>query len=368
MVLKPILQGMYKMQKTDRIYVAGHTGLVGSAILRRLKKDGYNNIITRTHSELDLTNQKAVNDFFEEEKPDFVFLAAARVGGIIANSTYPADFIYTNIMIGSNVINSSYKNGVKKLLNLASSCIYPKDAVQPMKEEFLLTGPLEQTSEAYSLAKIAAIKLCHYYNKQYGTNFLTVMPPNQYGIGDNFNMQTAHFLPMLIRRFHLAKLLNQRNFEEVRKDLRANKLGWNIDEEIDFSDEKALEAACAKVGAFADKVTVWGNGSVYRELMNSDDLADACLYIMNTKTANEIGEFVNISAGGDIQMRNLLEMIREIVNFEGKIEYDRTKPNGVFRKLLDDTKSKKMGWQCSRNLKDGIKDFYLWYLSNQKED
>ena len=356
------------MEKTDKIYVAGHTGLVGSAILRRLQKDGYGNIIVRPRSELDLTDQKAVNDFFSTEKPDFVFLAAARVGGIVANSTYPAEFIYTNLMIGTNIIHAAYKNGVKKLLNLASSCIYPKDAPQPMKEEFLLEGSLEKTSEAYSVAKIAAVKLCHYYNIQYGTDFLTLMPPNQYGIGDNFNMQTAHFLPMLVRRFHLAKLLNQGDFDGLKKDVSTNKLGWDIDNEIDFSNNASLIAACAKVGAFADKITVWGDGSVYRELMNSDDLADACLYVMNNKTAADIGEFVNICAGGDIQMRKLLELIQEIVGFKGSIEYDTTKPNGVFRKLLDDTKSKQLGWQCNRDLKDGISDFYHWYLSSQKKD
>lgn len=352
------------MKKTEKIYIAGHTGLVGSAILRCLKKNGYNNIVVRTHNELDLTNQAAVDVFFEKEKPEYVFLAAARVGGIVANSTYPAEFIYTNLMIGVNIINAAYKNGVKKLLNLASSCIYPKDAPQPMKEEYLLEGGLEKTSEAYSIAKIAAIKLCSYYNKQYGMNFITVMPPNQYGTGDNFSMQTAHFLPMILRRFHLAKLLQNNDFDAIRKNLKKDTLGWGFDEKIDFTDEKSLEAACNAVGAYRDKVTAWGDGKVYRELMNSDDLADICLTLMNTIDAQEIGEFLNVGVGEDIQMKALLELVAEITDFNGKVEFDASKPNGVYRKLLDSSKMKKLGLSVTRPLKDGISDFYKQYLSD----
>lgn len=352
------------MKKTEKIYIAGHTGLVGSAILRCLKKNGYNNIVVRTHNELDLTNQAAVDVFFEKEKPEYVFLAAARVGGIVANSTYPAEFIYTNLMIGVNIINAAYKNGVKKLLNLASSCIYPKDAPQPMKEEYLLEGGLEKTSEAYSIAKIAAIKLCSYYNKQYGMNFITVMPPNQYGTGDNFSMQTAHFLPMILRRFHLAKLLQNNDFDAIRKNLKKDTLGWGFDEKIDFTDEKSLEAACNAVGAYRDKVTAWGDGKVYRELMNSDDLADICLTLMNTIDAQEIGEFLNVGVGEDIQMKALLELVAEITGFNGKVEFDASKPNGVYRKLLDSSKMKKLGLSVTRPLKDGISDFYKQYLSD----
>ena len=352
------------MKKTEKIYIAGHTGLVGSAILRCLKKNGYNNIVVRTHNELDLTNQAAVDVFFEKEKPEYVFLAAARVGGIVANSTYPAEFIYTNLMIGVNIINAAYKNGVKKLLNLASSCIYPKDAPQPMKEEYLLEGGLEKTSEAYSIAKIAAIKLCSYYNKQYGMNFITVMPPNQYGTGDNFSMQTAHFLPMILRRFHLAKLLQNNDFDAIRKNLKKDTLGWGFDEKIDFTDEKSLEAACTAVGAYRDKVTAWGDGKVYRELMNSDDLANICLTLMNTIDAQEIGEFLNVGVGEDIQMKALLELVAEITGFNGKVEFDASKPNGVYRKLLDSSKMKKLGLSVTRPLKDGISDFYKQYLSD----
>ena len=350
------------MEKNSKIYVAGHTGLVGSAIYRELQRQGYTRLVVRTHAELDLTNQTAVDTFFDQEKPEYVFLAAARVGGIVGNITYPAEFIYTNLMIGTNIVQASYKHGVKKLLNLASSCIYPKEALQPMKEEYLLAGDLEKTSEAYSIAKIATLKLCHYYNKQYGTQFLTVMPPNQYGIGDNFNMQTAHFLPMIIRRFELSKLLQQQDFEAIRRNLKADKLGWEIDEKIDFSDNKSLEEACHQVGAFADQVTAWGDGSVYRELMNSDDLAAICVNVINHYTAAQLGEFVNVGAGGDIQMRDLLELVKQIVGFEGKIAFDPTKPNGVARKLLDTTKMQSLGIALPGKLEDGIRRFYSWYL------
>ena len=234
------------------------------------------------------------------------------------------------------------------------------------KEDYLLTGSLEQTSEAYSLAKIATIKLCHYFNVQYGTNFITIMPPNQYGTGDNFNLQTAHLLPMLVRRFHLAKLLKQKDFEGLKKDLSSNKLGWNIDENINFSDNQSIINACAKVGAFADKVIVWGDGSVYRELMNSDDLADICLTLMNRVNASDIGEFLNVGIGEDIQLKDLFKIIAEITGFDGKIEFDVSKPSGVFRKLLDNSKMQKLGLTTERSLKEGLQEFYFWYLNNQK--
>ncbi|MBR1545109.1 MAG: NAD-dependent epimerase/dehydratase family protein, partial [Alphaproteobacteria bacterium] len=253
------------MEKTAKIYLAGHTGLVGSAIHRKLLDLGYTNIITKTSSELDLTRQNDVEKFFMAEKPEYVILAAAKVGGILANSTYPAEFIYQNLMIGLNVVNSAYKAGVKKLLNLGSSCIYPKNAPQPMKEEYLLSGSLEETNEAYAIAKISIIELCKFYNKQYGTNFISVMPTNQYGIGDNFDMETAHLLPMILRRFYLAKLLSENNFDRIRFDLKKRKLGFGIDKDIDFSSDKSIEKALNKIGAFRDKVVLWGDGSVYRE-------------------------------------------------------------------------------------------------------
>ena len=349
------------MEKEAKIYVAGHTGLVGSAILRRLQKEGFKNIITKTSDELDLTNQAETLKFFEEEKPDYVFLAAAKVGGILANKTYPAEFIYINLMIAANVIHSAYKTGVKKLLNLGSSCIYPKFAPQPMKEESLLTGFLEETNEAYALAKISAIKLCRYYNEQYGANFISVMPTNQYGIGDNFNMETAHLLPMIMRRFHLAKLLSDGDFDSIKNDLKCYKLGWGLDEKIDFENNESIEEALNKIGAFRDKVILWGDGSVYRELMCSDDLADACFYLMENKDNQEIGEHVNITKGDDILLKDLFEIVKEIVGFEGEISYDTSKPNGTPRKMMDATKIKSLGWEPKIPLKQGIKDFYEWY-------
>ena len=351
------------MEKNSKIYIAGHRGLVGSAIERKLRQKGYNNLILRTSSELNLEDQRATEEFFESEKPEYVFLDASKVGGILANSTYPADFIYKNLMISTNIINSSYKNGVKKLVNLGSSCIYPKNAPQPMKEDCLLTSPLESTNEGYAIAKIAAIKLCRYYNEQYGTNFISLMPTNQYGINDNFNMETAHLLPMLIRRFHLAKLLYAGDFNSIRQDLKIRKIGYGLDETFDLNDNAALEGVLNKIGAYKDKVMVWGDGSVYRELMSSDDLADAAYYLMQNKDYKDIGELVNITAGNDIKLSNLYEIVRKIVGTPQNIEYDKTKPNGTFRKLMDDTKIKSLGWKPKTELADGIKKTYEWYLS-----
>lgn len=355
------------MNKQDKIYVAGHKGLVGSALMRKLEAEGFTNIITKDSSELDLCNQAAVEEFFEKEKPDYVFLAAAKVGGIIANSTYPAEFIYQNIMIASNVIHASYKSGVKKLLNMGSSCIYPKLAPQPMKEDCLLTSELEITNEAYAIAKISAIKMCRYYNEQYGTNFISVMPTNQYGLGDNYNMETAHLLPMLLRRFHLAKLLKTAiatgDFEAIKADLKKYKIGWGWDEKLDFNNTVQIMEALAWIGAYADKVVVWGDGSPYRELMHSDDLADACVYLMQNKDYNEIGELVNITDGTDIQLKELIYMVKDIVGFDGEIIWDKTKPNGTPRKLMDATKIKSLGWTSKISLKEGIKNIYNHYTN-----
>ncbi len=348
------------MEKHEKIYLAGHKGLVGSAIHRILVKEGFTNIVTRTSSELDLCNQASVEEFFRTEKPDYVILAAAKVGGIMANSTYPAEFIYKNIMIAANVIDASYRYGVKKLLNLGSSCIYPRMAPQPMKEDCLLTSELEKTNEAYALAKISAIKLCKYYNQQYGTNFISVMPTNQYGIGDNFNMETAHLLPMILRRFHLAKLLRNGQTEEIKKDLKRYKLGWGLDEKL---RDDNIEEILGEIGAYKDKVVLWGDGSVYREMMCSDDLADACFYLMQNKDYDEIGELVNITKGDDIQLKDLFEIVKRIVGFEGEIVYDKTKPNGTPRKMMDATKIKALGWTPKIDLEQGIKDFYDWYCS-----
>ncbi len=351
------------MKKDAKIYLSGHRGLVGSAILRRLQKEGFTNIVTRTHSELDLCNQQAVEEFFEAEKPEYVILAAAKVGGIMANSTYPAEFIYQNLMIGTNIVHASYKHGVKKLLNLGSSCIYPRMAPQPMKEDCLLTSELEKTNEAYALAKISIIKLCRYYNQQYGTNFISAMPTNQYGIGDNFNMETAHLLPMILRRFHLAKLLKNEDYEAIKRDINRYKLGWGLDEKV---NDNNIEEILNELGAYKDKVVLWGDGSVYREMMSSDDLADACVYLLMNKDYEEVGELVNITKGDDIQLKDLFEIVKRVVGFEGKIVYDKSKPNGTPRKMMDATHIKELGWQPKIELEQGIKDFYDWYLSLDK--
>jgi GDP-L-fucose synthase len=314
------------MNKHDKIYVAGHNGLVGSAIIRKLKSEGYDNIIIKTHKELDLINQVAVECFFRENKPDYVFLAAAKVGGIGANSHYPADFIYNNTMIGFNVVHSAYKHGVKKLLNLGSSCIYPKMAPQPLKEEYLLSGSLEPTNDAYAVAKIAVIKLCNSYNAQYGTNFISVMPTNLYGIGDTYDTENCHVLPAMIKKFHEAK------------------------------------------ASGTDKVTLWGDGSPYREFLFSDDLAEALLFLMNSKNASEIGELINIGTGKDLTIKKLAEIISNTVYADkpGKsyiIEWDTSKPNGTPRKLLDVGKLTYMGWQAKTSLKDGISIAYKDFLN-----
>lgn len=311
------------MKQDSRIFVAGHTGLVGSALVRGLRERGYENLIFRTLEELDLTRQRDVEDFFEETKPEYVLLAAAKVGGILANSTYPAQFIYENVMIASNVIHASYGCGVTKLLNLGSSCIYPKLAPQPMKEDHLLTSPLEKTNEAYAIAKIAALKLCRFYNEQYGTNFISLMPTNLYGPHDNFNLETSHVLPALIRKFHEAKTRND------------------------------------------PSVMLWGSGSPRREFLYVDDLADAAIYLMENKDFVDIGEIVNIGTGNDITIKELAHLVKDAVGFDGEIEWDSSKPDGTPRKLLDVSRINSLGWKHKILLKDGINRTYGWYLDNQ---
>lgn len=350
------------MDRNSKIYVAGHNGLVGQAIVSELEKQGYTNLLLRSHSELDLTNQADTLNFFEKEKPEYVINAAAKVGGILANSTYPAEFIYQNIMIGTNIVHSGYLTGVKKLLNLGSSCIYPNDISRPITENDLLTGKLEQTNEAYAIAKISVLKLCKFYNEQYGTNFISLMPTNQYGIGDNFNMETAHVLPMVLRRMHLGKLLMNNDFDSIVKDIKKYKLGWDIDNNIDFANSQSIKLALEKVGVFSEKIKLWGNGNVYREFMSSDDLANACIYILKNTNYEEIGEVINITRGTDIKLSELFELIKSIVNYEGNLEYDNSKPNGTFRKLLDNTKLKQIGWEPKLDLETGIRNLYDWYL------
>ncbi|MDQ3048217.1 MAG: GDP-L-fucose synthase [Bacteroidota bacterium] len=301
------------MNKTDKIYVAGHRGMVGSAIIRRLQTDGFMNILTRSSKELDLRDQHSVADFFAKEKPDHVFLAAAKVGGIIANNTYRADFIYENLMIQSNVIHHAYLNKVKKLMFLGSSCIYPKLAPQPLKEDYLLTGLLEETNEPYAIAKIAGIKMCDAYRSQYGCNFISVMPTNLYGPNDNYDLKNSHVLPALIRKFHTAKKDN------------------------------------------VDAVEIWGTGTPLREFLHADDLADACFYLM--QNYNEPG-LVNIGVGEDISIKDLALLIKKVVGFEGELKFDTSKPDGTPRKLMDVSKLHGFGWKHLINLEEGIREVY----------
>ena len=307
------------MKKDSKIYVAGHRGLVGSAIVRELKKKGYINILGRTHKELDLMSSTEVENFFNEEKPEYVFLAAAKVGGIYANSTYPADFIYENLQIQNNVIGNAYKYGVKKLMFLGSSCIYPKMCPQPIKEEYLLSGYLEETNEAYALAKISGLKMCQYFNKQYGTNFISVMPTNLYGPYDNFHPENSHVMPALIRRFHEAKVSGSK------------------------------------------EVLVWGSGTPLREFLYSEDMADACIHLMENYEGND---FFNIGTGKEITIKGLAELIKEVVGYEGEIVWDKTKPDGTPRKLLDVSRLEKAGWKYSMELKNGIREAYKWFIEN----
>ena len=310
------------LDRTKKIYVAGHRGLVGSALIRRLEKDGFINIVTKTHGELDLTRQSDVEGFFAEEKPAYVILAAAKVGGIHANDTYPADFIMKNLQIECNVIDAAYKNGVEKLLFLGSSCIYPRECPQPIKEEYLLSGYLEKTNEAYALAKIAGLKMCAYYNQQYGTDYISVMPCNLYGINDNFSLENSHVLPALMRKFHEAKVKNE------------------------------------------PTVTVWGSGKPLREFLNVDDLADACLYLMDHYSGNE---FFNVGSGKEITIFELAEMVKKVTGYQGEIVMDSSKPDGTPRKLTDISRLKAMSWEPKIDLEEGLKQTYEWYKTNKAE-
>ncbi|URT73442.1 GDP-L-fucose synthase [Cytobacillus firmus] len=308
------------MNKDSKVYVAGHRGLVGSSILKALQEKGFTNLVYRTSSELDLTDKAQVDKFFLEEKPEYVFLAAAKVGGIVANNEYPADFIRDNLLIQTNVIDAAYRNNAEKLLFLGSTCIYPKMADQPLKEEYLLTGELEPTNEPYAIAKIAGIKMCQSYNRQYGTKYISVMPTNLYGPNDNFDLHTSHVLPALIRKFHEAKENNN------------------------------------------PYVEVWGTGTPKREFLYSEDLADACLFLMNNYEGNEI---VNIGVGEDISIKELAENIKSVVGYKGEIQFDITKPDGTPRKLVDVTKLNSLGWKATTTLDEGLKKAYQWFLENQ---
>ena len=357
------------MESSSKIYVAGHTGLVGSAILRVLNKNGYKNVIVRSFKELDLTRQDQTEKFFEKERPDYVFLAAAKVGGILANSTYKAEFIYDNLIIATNVIHSSYKYGVKKLLNLGSSCIYPKLAPQPLKEEYLLSNYLEPTNEPYAIAKIVAIKLCRYYNEQYGTNFISVMPTNLYGPGDNFNLETAHVLPSLIRKFHLAQMLHHGNLEVLIKDLQTYSLG-NLSSDIknlDFNNLSwdSVKLILQKLGINEGSITLWGTGIPLREFLYVDDLAKVVIFLMEKYDYSDIGEIINIGCGQDLSIKELAQLIAKVIGFTGSIYFDDSHSDGTMQKKLDISKLKSLGWKPAVSLEIGIQDIYNWYLNNQ---
>jgi GDP-L-fucose synthase len=346
------------MKKSDRIYVAGHKGLVGSAIVRKLQAEGYPNLILRSHRELDLMRQAEVEAFFKAEKPDYVFLAAAKVGGILANNTYPAEFIYENLLIETNVIHHAYKAGVKKLLFLGSSCIYPRDCPQPMKEEYLLSGKLEPTNEPYAIAKIAGIKMCQSYNRQYGTRFISVMPTNLYGPGDNFDLETSHVLPALIRKFHEAKRSDK---SQVTSDKKSNEEREEVASSLERSAPPTSSERSERSSPVSS-VTLWGTGTPRREFLHVDDLADACVFLMKHYEESEI---INIGVGQDIPISELADLIKDIVGFKGGIQYDRSKPDGTPRKLLDVSKLQALGWQPKISLKQGIERTYAWYVKEE---
>ncbi len=356
------------MEKNSKIYIAGHNGLVGSSIVRNLKTKGYQNFVFSASNKYDLRNQQVVKDFFYKEKPDYVFLAAAKVGGIIANNTYRADFLYDNLMIQNNIIHEAYKNGVKKLLFLGSSCIYPKNCSQPMKEEYLLTDTLEFTNEPYAIAKIAGIKMCESYNIQYGTNFISVMPTNLYGPNDNFDLEKSHVLPALIRKMHLGKALINNNESELRKDL--NK--YPIEGINGTANLSEIKTVLGKYGITEKSIQLWGSGKPRREFLHSDDLANACVFLMERVEFKDIinksnnkseirNTHINIGTGKDISIKELADLIKNIVAYTGEVVWDSTKPDGTFQKLLNINKLTDLAWKPKINFEKGIAEVYANY-------
>lgn len=346
------------MHKNSKIYLAGHKGLVGSAIKRQLESQEYTNLIYKTHKELDLINAEAVLKFFTTEKPEYVILAAAKVGGILANNTYRADFIYQNLQIQNNIIHNSYVYGVKKLLFLGSTCIYPKDALQPIKEEYLLTNTLEYTNEPYAIAKIAGLKMCESYNLQYGTNFISVMPTNLYGINDNFDLENSHVLPALLRKIHLAKLYHQNKQDAILQDLKMQ----NFEEAKNYLHRFGIQPNC---------VEIWGSGNPRREFLYADDMANACVFIMQnldfqdlcTKDSTQIrNTHINIGTGEDISIKELALLIKDIVGFEGSFEFNTQKPDGTMLKRTDISKLSTLGWNPKTSLREGIRKVYESYV------
>jgi len=360
--LLKILHGDCSVDKNSKIYIAGHKGLVGSAIVKNLTCKEYTNLVYRTHADLELTDQKAVDAFFEHEKPEYVFLAAAKVGGIIANNTYRAEFIYSNLQVQGNIIDLSYRHGVKKLMFLGSTCIYPCACPQPMKEEYLLTSPLEYTNEPYAIAKIAGIKMCESYNLQYGTNFISVMPTNLYGPNDNFDLETSHVLPALLRKMHLAKLWDEDNIDDLLEDLHVTTL-------------EEAKNYLAHFGISQHRVEIWGSGKPRREFLYSEDMADACVFLMERVDFKDTYEpyakeirntHINIGSGEDISIKELALLVKQIVGYKGDIYFNTQKPDGTLLKLTDVSKLRSLGWRHTTELEEGINKEYAWYLAQQK--
>ncbi|MBO7609914.1 MAG: GDP-L-fucose synthase [Muribaculaceae bacterium] len=356
------------MNKDSKIYVAGHRGLVGSAIWNNLKQKGYTNLVGRTHKELDLMDGVAVHEFFDQEQPEYVVLAAAHVGGIMANLKYRADFIYQNLQIQQNVIGESWRHGVKKLLFLGSTCIYPREAPQPITEQALLTSPLEYTNEPYAIAKIAGLKMCESFNLQYGTNFIAVMPTNLYGPNDNFNLETSHVMPAMIRKMHLARLLNEGDWDGLRADLNTRPV-----EGVDgTASPEVITELLSRYGIDSHSLKLWGTGAPRREFLWSEDMADASVYCLEHIDFDDVRGtnpevrncHINIGSGKEITIRQLAELVKQAVGYEGSIEWDSTKPDGTLRKLTDVSRLHGLGWHHRMEIEDGVPALYRWYLDN----
>ncbi|MFV0329790.1 MAG: GDP-L-fucose synthase family protein [Dysgonomonas sp.] len=363
------------IDKSAKIYIAGHRGLVGSAILKSLEDKGYSNFVLRTHAELDLTDQRAVSEFFAKEKPEYVFLAAAKVGGIVANNTYRGQFIYENLMIQSNVIHQSYVNGVKKLVFLGSSCIYPKEADQPIKEEYLLTGSLEYTNEPYAIAKIAGLKMCESYNIQYGTNFIAVMPTNLYGPNDNFNLETSHVLPAILRKIHLGKCIENDAWDLIRRDLSTRPIEGVDGNAQDKDILKVLEKYGVRKLENKVQVELWGSGTPMREFLWSREMGDATVFVMESVNFLDLSNVIkdkevknthiNIGTGVEISIKDVAVLIKNIVGFSGDLWFNTEKPDGTMRKLLDVSKLNSLGWQHKVDIETGLNMMYTWYTKDK---
>ena len=358
------------MNKDAKIFVAGHNGLVGSAILENLRRKGYTRLLIRSHAELDLQDQRAVASFFAKEKPEYVFLAAAKVGGIGANNVYRGQFIYENLMIQNNVIHQSYCSGVKKLMFLGSTCIYPREVPQPIGEDALLTAPLEYTNEPYALAKIEGMKMCESYNLQYGTNYISVMPTNLYGPNDNFDLESSHVLPAILRKMYLARCLSEKNWDVLRQDL----MKLPIEGVDGTAPEQKIRELLSKYGIVENALTLWGSGKPLREFLWSEEMADACVYLMETvdfhdlvKGRHEVrNTHINIGTGKELTIRALTELIQRVVGYRGELFFDQTKPDGTPRKLTDVSKLHSLGWSHHIEIEEGVQYLYEWYLKSQK--